>query len=207
MTKNCRANAGEGQPDIRHDARPPARRLTIFGFLLVSAWIVGGGFVFLTNQPETVLTNDWQKSVKTTVQTVLPEQWGFFTRSPREDELLPYGQDAEGGWSSLSQYPHSQAQHWFGWDRASRAQGIEIGVLFNEVADKPWHKCGARSPLDGCLKDADSGHGWVTVTNPTPEPTVCGRAAISKALPPPWAFAHIGQAKQEFSVVLLEVQC
>jgi antimicrobial peptide system SdpA family protein len=184
----------------------PIRRVTVFAVVLVTVWTLVGGFVFLTNQSENVLTTSWQKSVKTTVQTVLPEQWGFFTRSPREDEFLPY-RYRSGQWAPASAYPHSQIQYFFGWNRISRAQGIEIGVLFSEVADHAWHQCLPDSLVTSCLGGLSAKAEWIRVSNPSPDPTLCGRTAISKALPPPWAWANIGQAKQDVSVIFLDVAC
>ncbi|MFE4949136.1 SdpA family antimicrobial peptide system protein [Leifsonia sp. NPDC056665] len=188
------------------DLTLPRRRVTIFALALAAFWVLVGGFVYLTNQPENVLTTSWQLAAKTSVQTVMPEQWGFFTRSPREDELLPYRQNA-GQWSSASAYPHSQAQYFFGWNRVSRAQGIEIGMLFTEVAGREWRPCSADSSITTCLEASASDAEWTRVANRSPEPTLCGRTAISRALPPPWAWANIGQAKQDVSVIYLDVAC
>lgn len=195
-------------PPVESAARGPRslRRVTCFTVALGSMWVLIGGFAYLTNQPENVLTTSWQNSVKAAVQTVLPEQWGFFTRSPREDELLPYLYRS-GQWESASAYPHSQATHFFGWNRVSRAQGIEIGVLFAEVADRDWNECRPNSAVENCL-DAFTAEGeWVRVANPSPDPTLCGHVGISKALPPPWAWANIGQAKQDVAVLLVDVEC
>jgi len=193
------AHAGEG-------GALPIRRVTIFALVLTALWTLVGGFVYLTNQPENVLTTSWQNSVKTNVQTILPEQWGFFTRSPREDELLPY-QYRSGQWASASAYPHSKAQYAFGWNRISRAQGIEIGVLYKEVADRAWHECSPGSSVTNCLAGLAAEAEWIPVSNLSPDPTLCGRTAISKSLPPPWAWANIGQAKQDVSVIFVDVAC
>lgn len=181
-------------------------RLACFAIALVVLWTVAGGFAFLTNQPENVLTTSWQKAVKTSVQTVVPEQWGFFTRSPREDELLPYRWDG-AKWTSVSAYPHSQAKYLFGWNRSSRAQGIEIGLLFKEASGQEWRDCDPDKTAVNCLKGLTASAGWLPVTNPSPDPTICGRSALSRALPPPWAWANIGQPKQHVSVVLMDVAC
>lgn len=180
--------------------------LALFAVALGVAWMALGAFAFLTNQSENVLTTAWQKSVKTSVQTVLPEQWGFFTRSPREDELLPYTYDGVQ-WVSASVYPHSRATHLFGWDRRSRAQGIEIGMIYGEIPDSDWKACDTGQAAVPCLKAQDPSDPWIPVTNLSPEPTLCGRIAISRALPPPWAWANIGQPTQEFSVILVEATC
>ena len=188
------------------DQTLPQRRVTIFAAMSVAFWVFVGGFVYLTNQPENVLTTSWQLAAKTSVQAVMPEQWGFFTRSPREDELLPYRQNS-GQWSSASSYPHSQAKYIFGWNRVSRAQGIEIGMLFADVADREWHPCSAGSSVAACLEAGAPDAEWTRLANRSPEPTLCGRTAISRALPPPWAWANIGQAKQDVSVIYLDVAC
>ncbi|WP_255455711.1 SdpA family antimicrobial peptide system protein [Cryobacterium lactosi] len=143
------------------------------------------------------------------VQTILPEQWGFFTKSPREDMILPYTHSQEAGWASAAMYPHAQAQYAFGWNRVSRAQGVEVGLVYKEVVDGIWTDCTDYGDAIDCL-DAlsdDSKAEVPTVANLSPDPTLCGLSAFSKAPPAPWAYANIGQAKQRISITLVEITC
>src|SRR5665213_797503 len=59
-----------------------------------------------------------------------PQGWKFFTRSPREDWLLPYRQTASG-WQSASLGPNGRLDAYMGISRAPRAQGIEMGLLLH----------------------------------------------------------------------------
>ncbi|MEA9984600.1 SdpA family antimicrobial peptide system protein [Subtercola sp. RTI3] len=168
-------------------------------------------FVFDTNQPDNVLTSTWQTSIKPVVQTILPEQWGFFTKSPRDDVILPYSYSNGLQWSAAGLYPHSRAEFAFGLNRVSRAQGVEVGIIYKAVLDEngTWTDCDEGTSALDCLTTlaAKPGPAWVTVANPSPDPTICGKAALSKAEPIPWAYANIGQADQSISVVLVEVTC
>lgn len=184
--------------------------LGLFVILLTGFWVLIGAFVYLTNQDENALTTSWQKALRPAVQTIAPEQWAFFTKSPREESLVPYAYEEKTGWALDALFPHSQPQYVFGLNRVSRAQGLELGILYAEIVDREWTTCddGSESTLD-CLGQVTEGSGasWVKISNPSPAPTICGRGAVARETPVPWAYARIGQTQTEPLVMLIDVSC
>lgn len=202
--------AGAGVHTVARVPIPPSF-LGAFTAAVIAFWIVVGAFAFHTNQPDNALTTTWQADIKPIVQTLLPEQWGFFTKSPRDDILLPFSYSEEMSWSSAALYPHSQIQYAFGLNRVSRAQGLEVGIVYKGIIDSngSWIDCGDYDRAVECLgaSSQEPEALWLRVSNSSPNPTLCGRSALSKAQPAPWACANIGQTQQSVAVILVDIVC
>ncbi|CAM5320375.1 hypothetical protein SABIM44S_00336 [Streptomyces abikoensis] len=154
---------------------------------LVIAWSVAVLYVAQVHVPKNVLSLPGQKQVRSTVANVAPQGWAFFTKSPRDVEVLPYRQSGDGSWTSLALTPHSSPRNAFGLDRASRSQGIEISLLLNLAEKKEWKEC-EENDLSDCLANARPSR---KVKNPSPEPTVCGRVSLVQEKPVPWAWRDL----------------
>lgn len=189
---------------------PVSRSVGLFFLLLVGLWAMFASFVFLTNQEENVLTSPWQRSMRPAIQTIAPEQWGFFTKSPRDESLVPYSYEVTTGWEADALFPHSQPQYLFGLNRVSRAQGLELGLLYAAIADNDWVTCDEYSSRSiDCLAKLTSQRddSWSEIRNSSPAPTVCGRGALAREFSTPWAYARVGQAGTEPLVILIDVSC
>lgn len=184
-------------------------RLGLFAAAITVVWVAIGAFVYNTNQEENALTVPWQAAIKPSVQAVLPEQWGFFTKSPRDETIEALLFNADSQWVDPAIFPHSQAQYTFGWNRISRAHGIEIGAVYSAVTSDAWINCAGGTPLLDCLEKITAAEGaiWEEVVNSALVPQLCGRAAIALIEAAPWAWAQIGQAQGKASVILMDVQC
>ncbi|MEU1312727.1 SdpA family antimicrobial peptide system protein [Streptomyces cinnamoneus] len=154
---------------------------------VVIAWSMAVLYVAQVHVPKNVLSLPGQKQARSTVANVAPQGWAFFTKSPRDVEVLPYRRTPDGTWTSLALTPHSSPRNAFGLDRASRSQGIEISLLLNLAEKKEWKEC-EENDLPGCLANARSSR---KVKNPSPEPTVCGRVALVQEKPVPWAWRDL----------------
>lgn len=141
------------------------------------------------------------------VRIIVPEGWGFFTRDPREPRIVPYTLNPQGEWQNANLGPHSQGRWIFGFDRRSRAQGVEIGTLFGDVPEAGWTECGDDAePLDPptCLDLAEP----ISVHNPSESPSLCGTVALVAQEPIPWAWRDaIDTIEMPSRVLLLDVAC
>ncbi|WP_234365864.1 SdpA family antimicrobial peptide system protein [Streptomyces albireticuli] len=165
------------------------RRVQVSGrsvLALVAVWSLAILYVAQVHVPKNVLSLPGQKQARSTVADVAPQGWAFFTKSPRDVEVLPYRQAVSGDWTSLALTPHSSPRNAFGLDRASRSQGIEISLLLNLAEKKDWQEC--EEDLADCLAGARPAR---KVENPSPEPTVCGRVALVQEKPVPWAWRDL----------------
>ncbi|MGV8911351.1 MAG: SdpA family antimicrobial peptide system protein [Rhodoglobus sp.] len=206
-------DAAEVKHDLETDPTEGRVQSTFIGpffLIVIGFWVVVGQFVFLTNQEENVLTSSWQRAVRPTVQAIAPEQWGFFTKSPRDESLVPYGYDAANGWVKDALFPHGQVQNAFGLNRVSRAQGIELGLLYTEAVGEDWIQCDDSSATAiECLDSlsTEKTESWLQIVNASPSPTICGLGALAREVPAPWAYARIGQTGASPRVLLIDVTC
>ncbi|AXG80370.1 SdpA family antimicrobial peptide system protein [Streptomyces paludis] len=167
------------------------------------AWLtavvaVGAVAVLYTAQahvPKNVLTLPGQQQVAGGVHAVAPQGWAFFTKSPRDPELVPY-RYAGTSWKTVSMGPHSRPSNAFGLDRASRSQGIEMALLLNEAPELKWTECEDHPDVETCLESitSASADGPARIRNRSPEPTLCGTVAIVQAEPVPWAWRDLMDA-------------
>ena len=166
---------------------------------VAAVWALVVLYVTQTQLPDNVVKLPGQHTVADPARTFTPQGWAFFTKSPRETELDPY-RLVDGGWESLRLGRHSE----YGFDRASRSQGLETGILYAEIQNIEPFDC-TRLSQDACLGGAPVA---VTVVNPSPEPTLCGRVALANQLPVPFAWLHLdGTTHTLESGVGLEVTC
>lgn len=56
--------------------------------------------------PKNVITLPAQTKLKYTVANIAPQGWAFFTKSPRDPEIMPYKKTSDG-WQTLAMTPHA----------------------------------------------------------------------------------------------------
>jgi antimicrobial peptide system SdpA family protein len=149
--------------------------------------------------------NPLQLPLEQSVQTQrwLPQGWAFFTRDPHEERLSVYRREASGGWAPAWLTPHGRPENAFGMDRSSRAQGLEVGQLFERLRKAAFQPC--QGPLPECLNALEPG---TPLQNFMPRKTLCGSIAIVKQQPLPWAWS--AWEKRTHMPVLaarLEIRC
>jgi len=191
------------------DAAAPARRVigsarvgaAAVGLLVV--WLVFGVYVLHTRMPTTALTLPAEGQLKPVMVLFVPEGWAFFTKSPRDDRLLPFARSEGGEWAYINRGPNAELRNWLGINRSSRAQGPEMGGLMSQLRAAAWQSC--RGDPRRCLEEASVAF---TGRNPSPTATLCGTVGIVLQEPLPWAWYGAGDRIQLPSrVTKLEVAC
>jgi len=158
---------------------------------LTTLWVLVALYVAQSFLPHNVISLPGQDNVRPVATVVAPQGWAFFTKSAKDPQYAPYRLD-EGQWQSVSLTPHSRPANFFGFDRASRSQGIEIALLLHQEGIK-WTTCDPSATVTVCLKRA--AQKATTTTNPSPSPTLCGRAAVAEMEPVPWAWRHLSSER------------
>lgn len=133
------------------------------------------------------------------IQKIVPQGWGFFTRSPRESFIQGY-YDGDIDRPAIAM-PPTQAVNFFGISRFGRGQPVEMANLVNPLAPSSWTECGPA--LSDCTQ-ADS----LTVTNEKVGATLCGELLFIQQSPTPWAYRDLSDSEtiSEKAVKLL-VEC
>lgn len=169
----------------------------------VACWMVVVLYIAQANLPRNVITLPGQNAAAPMIGTLVPQGWGFFTKSPRDIEFQPY-LFRDGRWGEGSLGPQGEPRYAFGFDRRSRSQGIEIALLLAEASRVKWTKCGGGT-VTRCL---DAGGPVSGVRNRTPQPTLCGRVAVVQQEPVPFAWRDLLPTSQTpASATFLEVTC
>ncbi|WP_346010775.1 SdpA family antimicrobial peptide system protein [Streptomyces sp. SID5910] len=136
--------------------------------------------------PHNVVSLPAQESARKLATVTAPQGWAFFTKSAKDPSYAPYRM-VDGHWKNVSLTPHSRPSNLFGFDRASRTQGIEAALMLRQAGTR-WTTCDSADTVSQCLVRAES---RPHVTNPSPAPTLCGRAAVVEMTPVPWAWRDL----------------
>ncbi|MFF4370831.1 SdpA family antimicrobial peptide system protein [Streptomyces sp. NPDC001594] len=136
--------------------------------------------------PHNVVSLPAQEKVRKLATVTAPQGWAFFTKSAKDPSYAPY-RLVDGNWKNISLTPHSRPSNAFGFDRASRTQGIEAALMLRQK-DTRWTACDSADTVDQCLSRVKN---RPSVTNPSPAPTLCGQAAVVEMKPVPWAWRDL----------------
>lgn len=151
---------------------------------------------------DTALSIPFAAALKPVTRTVLTQGWGFFTRSPQEQDFYIFGRDDIDSWTNISYGPPGRVSSLFGLKRVSRAEGVEIGVLSYEVPVASWEEC--LEPMPECFEGLES----FAIRNLSHAPLICGEAGLALSAPSPWAWQRLSRAfVMPSTVVRLKVEC
>jgi antimicrobial peptide system SdpA family protein len=143
-----------------------------FGFLLI--------FISITSALP-VNTLKINNDVKGLISEIIPQGWGFFSKSPREPDLnaIPLeGQDA-------LQWPNSSLSNYLGISREGRAQGIELGSIIGAIDKDSYQEC--KEDTYQCFKSSKT---TIKIDNINRNPTICGKWGVINQEPVPWAWGN-----------------
>jgi len=172
---------------------------------LACAWTLAIVYVVLAQLPAAAVTLPGQDALRGPIRAGATQGWAFFTKSPREAALTAFSHNGGTSWASAMLGPHSEPRNAFGLGRASRAQGVEMGLLAGALHQENWVDC-QDAPLDPCLQQIPP-NAVARVDNPMPAPTLCGQIALKRQEPTPWAWATSEAEAMPVAVARLEVSC
>src|SRR5699024_11032114 len=171
----------------------PMRARASRGVCLVAALILTaiGVYDVKAHVPANVFAIPGSGETVSIANSLAPQGWAFFTRSPREEALRVYPV-RDGALGEHVQPANAEPSNAFGFDRGSRSQGTEIGLLNAAVPASAWVACeGDRA---GCLGEAltVAGAGDLpTIPNEALVATVCGPTVFSSEVPGAWAYRDL----------------
>ena len=134
---------------------------------------------------------------------VTMQGWAFFTKSPRDDILIPYTKEQEENeWNFAARGPNVQARYIFGLNRESRLTEFDVRALTNAVDEQGWIDCEDTSKFERCIKN-EVPHNVVIKQY---DPKLCGLTVITRSPPIPWAYRN-ATTGMPGKVLYLNVQC
>lgn len=156
------------------------RRLGVVALVVCVAWGVVIAYVGNASLPDNPIDLPFED--QKALRRVVPQGWAFFTRNPRESSRRTFVR-TDGRWTRVDQNAIVQPKYAFGLDRKPRAQGPEIALLTDRINDDAWQEC--KDAPRTCLSEASVA---ATLSNPSPEPTLCGTVGLALQEPLPWAW-------------------
>lgn len=172
---------------------------------LACAWTLVIIYVVLTQLPAAAVTLPAQEAFRGAIRAGATQGWAFFTKSPREASLTAFSHNGANLWASAMLGPHSEPRNAFGLNRASRAQGVEMGLLVGALHQENWLDC-QDTPFAQCFEQVPPS-AIARVDNPMPAPSLCGQIALKRQEPTPWAWATSEPEAMPVAVARLEVSC
>jgi antimicrobial peptide system SdpA family protein len=121
-------------------------------------------------------------------RSLLPEGFAFFTRDPREFQIVLYTKD-----KIEVDLHNGSPKFWFGLKRYPRAFNVELGQIFPVIAKKDWYNC--QSGDMQCLND-DLLPLYV-IKSEFPAPLILGDYYVRISDPIPWAWANTFNEKNK----------
>lgn len=135
------------------------------------------------------LPRSWQTSFSS-VQSLVPQGWGFFTRNPREAAVIPYVHNGTE-WVNANRGPNAQLRYLLGLNRESRLTEFDLTqVMHNATTVLTWTPC-AEPEIDSCVASATAA-GVVPVVTYGYQLRLCGDVLIIRQEPIPLAYAGLG---------------
>lgn len=201
MMLDYSAPAASGHAAAGRTRRALSRSQVVFTTraLLVVFWGIVGS-VILRSFNDSPLRLGVRNS--TNVGAFAPEGWAFFTRNPREENLLVY---RRAGTSWVRAIPtNADPQYLLGLGRAQRVQEMELTRILQHVPATSWiHTRSTIVPPPS----AGMRHP-VAVNNTAPHLTLCGEFLLQRQEPVPWAWSKSRRTLMlPTSTVTLDIRC
>lgn len=108
---------------------------TIFWIMLLSYFVIT---VFILSIGQNVYQENYSSFTQKTINSVLPQGWGFFTRNPIETKYRIYS--IEDSKLELVNRKNSSPQNLFGLSRKSRRFGYEFSKIYTSIKPENWNK-------------------------------------------------------------------
>lgn len=176
----------DSMDSVKHELK---NRLGLIFIFVFTVWMLLLFYSIIVALPNNPLSLDLAN--KKIIRQVIPQGWGFYSKSPREETLNVYSISNE---SDVVVWLNNRIKNVFGIYRYGRSQGIELGlIVYNLPKSTEWKECDGKGK--SCIKDSDP---TVSVGNTTPSPTICGDILIAREAPIPWAYSkYTDKSKSE----------
>jgi antimicrobial peptide system SdpA family protein len=180
------------------------RLLFLLKGLVVIFWLFLFFFALTSYLPDNPLSPGIKSRV--VLKTFLAEDWGFFTKSPRDLEMFIYAKK-ENIWESILFTPNSSYKNIIGIDRRARAQGSEAALLLNDLQQdsSKWIDATNVTHLELMLKN--EGLSPVSVENKSKRITLIGDVWVILQRPIPWSWSeHLNEIKMPLRAIRLNIK-
>lgn len=110
--------------------------------------------IFILSIGQNVYQENYSNLTQKTINSVLPQGWGFFTRNPKETKYKIYSNVQEE--LNLINRKNSSPSNLFGLSRKSRRFGYEFSKIYTSINSKKWIKNDSNDITDLNLTNSDT---------------------------------------------------
>lgn len=171
-----------------------------YGVLFLS-YILLTGFILMLSIIAAIPETPFSLSAgsKSTIQRIIPQGWGFFSKDPRDPLLNASALDS----NAELDWPNNLPSNLFGLNRFGRAQGVELGSIVAKVNNTSYERCEERNTE--CYEKIQE---FIEIENYHKKPSLCGKWIISNTDPVPWAWGkHSEKINMPTKVVGVDIKC
>jgi antimicrobial peptide system SdpA family protein len=155
----------------------------IFSFISIIVFWIGLIYcVFISSIPHNPLSLG--KNYSTYIKTFFPEGWQFFTKNPRDPQILIL-EEINGDWKKHSLFPNSSLNNYLGLRRGSKAIGVEYGLLCETLSPSQWLTIANKNIFTYIKSDTTNS---IKTINTNINPLLCGDYIFVEIEPCPWAW-------------------
>jgi len=139
-----------------------------------------------------------------TAFTLLPQGWAFFTRSPREAQVLIYKSDYNKNFKEVNQR-HSSYKNIFGLNRQASKMIAELQFIKKEINDTLYTKTEWNYQANNFGLIPTS---VIDVKNQFKDPLLCGEYLLVFQKSIPWAWSkNIEKIKMPSKIIRIKIEC
>lgn len=171
----------------------------IICFLISSLFLMGMFFNTLKVNPVKLKINLDNK-----VFTFVPQGWAFFTRNPREAQIILYKVDEFNNLKEIKQR-HSSYRNIFGLNRRASKIMSELQFIKKDVNDSLFNNT-KWNYQEAILNKIPSN--FIEVTNQLEEPILCGEFVVVFQKAVPWAWSrNLSKIEMPAKIIRLKIIC
>ncbi len=176
-----------------------ARRGAFFAALAVP-WLLFCAFVVAEYLPANPFTPNVPADARVAVRQLVPQGWGFFTKSPRDEQIHLYRVTGAAYADAFAGH-ESEARNLFGLSRRPRMQGRELGAITAHASVS----IACDADLQSCLNRAR--HSRENVVTTGAKAQLCGEFVMTRQAPIPFAWAHFASVSLPGQYTHVEIRC
>lgn len=181
------------------------RLVPLIKVLIAFFWVFVLLFVMVGSLPENPLSPSSKNRL--ILKSLLPERWGFFTKSPRDYEIFIYSKNGDN-WESIMLTPNSSYKNFFGINRRARAQGSESGILIYSLQKDSLNWIESKNITHQEFLKTNQSAPFISIENAVKKKTICGDVWVILQKPVPWAWSsHLKEVNMPMKAIHLNIIC
>lgn len=168
----------------------------------LTAFVIALLVSFVSIDQSPIITHPFQAELKSVANRIMPQGWGFFTKSVESEQYKFY----DDSLILITRGKNSAPSNMFGFNRETRLAEIENSYLLNQLKEEDWTICIPQT-LEECYYK--SNRDYKKIVNNYNQKIYCGNFTISAERATPWSWRLNKSAKipHPEKIINVEIEC